>query len=157
MKTKNIARIICLLSFLLFVSQAWAEEWVKYTSHTFGDVYYDKSSVKKIDKNIVSISSKQILNEDGKTKYFSLLKISDNKLPESSDMLSYKLISSEIDCLNKKFKSSSMTIYDKQDQPIYTATLNYEVWTKIIPQTSWDNLKSRVCSSGKTPTSKKKK
>ena len=102
-KAKNIQGIICLVIFLIFVNQAWAEEWIYYATSASRKVYYDKSSIKKVNKNIISLCTKQILNKDGKTKYFSFLK-SINKAPNNPKLISYFLRSSEIDCVKKKSK-----------------------------------------------------
>jgi hypothetical protein len=155
MKLKNVQSIICLAIFFLFANQAWAADWVLYESSDTGDLYYDKSSIKKVNENIVSVLTKQILNENGKTRYFSFLKMS-NKAPEKPDLLSYKLILSEIDCVNKKIKSSPMTIYDEADNVIYSTPVKYDEWSGIVPNTIAAKLKNKVCAAGKSSKSKKK-
>ena len=74
MKIMNIQGIICLVIIFLFANQAWAAEWIHYMSNASGNSYYDKSSIKKVNKNISSVWTKVIFNKDGKTKAFSFLK-----------------------------------------------------------------------------------
>ena len=70
MKVKNVQSIICLVIIFLFANQAWAAEWIYYASTSIGMLYYDKSSIKKVNKNIISVWAKTIFNEDGKNRDF---------------------------------------------------------------------------------------
>ena len=87
-KAKNVQTIICLVIIFLFADQAWTEDWIYFYKAAVGDFYYDKSSIKKEDKNIVAVWNKDILSKKGKTKYFSILK-GIHKAPLNPSMLSY--------------------------------------------------------------------
>ena len=151
MKIKNIQGIICLVIFLIFVNQAWAEEWIYYTISASRKVYYDKSSIKKVNKNIISLCTKQILNKDGKTKYFSFLKSID-KAPNNPNLISYFLRSSEIDCVKEKIKDFSTIIYDKKNNVLYSSPKGEtDEWLDIIPNSVGEKLKNIVCKEPVAP------
>ena len=60
--------IILIIGILfLFANQAWAENWILYASTNLGDTYYYKSSIKRVNKNIVKVCIKTILNENSNT------------------------------------------------------------------------------------------
>ena len=156
MKTKNLQGIICLIIFFLFANQAWAVDWTYYASSNIGKEYYDKSSIKKVNKNIISVWIKIILNEDAKTKNFSSLK-SIGKAPENPDILNHQLMLIEIDCVNKKVKSSHMTINDAKGVVIAPEPKSFiSEWNDIPSDSNADILKNIVCSADKTSKTKKK-
>ena len=101
MKAKNVQSIIFLVIFFLFGNQTWAADWIYYDSAAVGDVYYDKSSIKKLNESIISVQNKYILSQEAKTKYFSILK-GIQKAPDNHSMLSYYTNLMEIDCVYKK-------------------------------------------------------
>jgi hypothetical protein len=70
MKIKNVQSIIFLVFFSLFTNQAWAADWIYYDTTAAGDVYYDKSSIKKVSENIISVRNKDVLSEKSKKKVF---------------------------------------------------------------------------------------
>ncbi len=156
MKIKNLQSIICLVIFFLFANQAWAADWTYYASSGIGKEYYDKSSIKKENKNIISVWIKILLNEDAKTKNFSALK-SIGKAPENPDILNHQLILIEIDCVNEKVKSSHMTINDAKGVVIAPEPKSFiSKWNDIPADSNADKLKNIVCSVGKTSETKKK-
>jgi hypothetical protein len=155
-KIKKVQGIICLVLFFLFASQAWAADWIFYTSSNIGKEYYDKTSVKKVNENITSVWAKIILNEDAKTKNFSSLKRI-GKAPEKPDILSYQLVLIEIDCVNKKVRSSRMTINDAKGGVIASGPKSFiSTWDDIPFDSNADKLKNIVCSVVNTSKTKKK-
>ncbi len=70
MKIKNVLSIIFLVIFFLFSNQAWAADWIYFDTAEVGDVYYDKSSIKKVSENIVSVWNKDVLSEKAKKSIF---------------------------------------------------------------------------------------
>lgn len=156
MKIMNVQGIICLGIIFLFANQAWAAEWIFYVSNASGNSYYDKSSIKKVNKNIISVSTKIIFNQDGKTKAFSFLK-SINKAPDNPDILELELRLQEIDCINKKSRISFASFYNKKGNVVFSFPKNvYGEWQKIIPKSTPEMLKNKVCSAGNTSKTKKK-
>jgi len=151
MKIKNVQGVICLVFFFLFANNAWAADWIRYASHTFGDTYYDKSSIKKVNKNIIHLSNKQILNEDGKTKYFSFLKSRD-KAPKYPNLINYVLRFSEIDCVKERIKDFSLIIYDEKSNVLYSSPKNQSSeWHDMIPNSVGEKLKNIVCEESVAP------
>ncbi len=140
MKPKNVQSIICLVIFLLFTSQAWAANWIYFDTAAVGDVYYDKNSIKKEDKNIISVWNKNILNEKGKTKYYSMLK-GIHKAPQNPSMLGYYKKLMQIDCANRKIKDISVIFYNEKDKVVYKSPKSESgEWNDILPDTVGEKL-----------------
>ena len=139
-----------------FANQAWAADWTYYASSNIGKEYYDKSSIKKVNENIISVWIKIILNEDARRKIFSSLK-SIGKAPENPDILNHQLMLIEIDCVNKKVKSSHMTINDAKGVVIAPEPESFiSKWNDIPSDSNADILKNIVCSTVQTSKTKKK-
>jgi hypothetical protein len=151
MKAKNVQSIICLVIFSLFVNQAWAAEWIYYDSTSTGDAYYDKSSIKEVNKSIIPVWTKNILSEEAKTKYFSILQ-GIHKAPDNPSLLSYYIELLEIDCVNEKIKNTSVTIYDEKGNVIYSSPKSQSgEWNDIFPASVGEKLKNKVCEEPATP------
>jgi tetratricopeptide (TPR) repeat protein/ketosteroid isomerase-like protein len=151
MKAKNIQAIICLVIFFLFADQSWAADWIYYDTADFGDTYYDKSSIKKEDKNIISVLIKNILSEEAKTKYFSILK-GINKAPDNPSVLSYYTKLTEIDRLNKKNRDISVIFYDETNKVVYSSPKSETGdWNDILPNTVGEKLINMVSWETITP------
>jgi hypothetical protein len=157
MKAKNVQGIICLVILFLFSNQAWAADWIPYdVSILSGSCwYYDKSSVKKVNNNIIRVWTKLIYGETEKTKAFLFLK-GIGKAPDNSDKLSHVKILSEVDCVNDKIISISMIFYDAIGNPIYSSPKSFDEWADIVPDSNTEKLKNIVCSDSKTSETKKK-
>ena len=151
MKAKNVQSIICLVIFFLLANQAWTADWIYYDTADFGDSYYDKNSIKKIKESIISVWTKNILSEEAKTKYFSILK-EIHKAPDDPSMLCYYAKLMEIDCVNEKIKDTSVTIYDEKGDVIYSSPKGESGnWNDIIPISVGERLKNIVCKEPTTP------
>ncbi len=151
MKIKNVQSIIFLIIFLLFSNQAWAADWIYFDTAVAGDVYYDKSSIKKESENIISIWNKNVLSEKAKKKYFSLLK-EINKAPKNSSMLSYYKKLMEIDCVNRKIKDISVTFYNEKGKVVYALPKSESgEWNDILPNTVGEKLINIVSCETVTP------
>jgi len=151
MKIKNVQSIICLVIFFIFANQAWAADWIYYDTADFGDSYYDKSRIKKVNKSIIPVWTKNILSEEAKTKYFSILKGMD-KAPDNPSLLSYYIELLEIDCVNEKIKDTSVTIYDEKGNILYSSPKGESgEWNDIFPLSVGEKLKNIVCKEPATP------
>jgi len=145
-KAKNIQGVICLVILFLSANQAWSEEWILYSTSTIRDTYYDKSSIKKVDKNIAHLYTKQILSEDGKKKYFSFLENAD-KAPDNPDRIGYILRLSELDCEKDKVRELSLSIYDNNNNVLYSSPKDVtDSWHDIMPNSAGIQLKEMVCA-----------
>jgi len=154
MKINNIYSIICCVIILLLANQAWAADWKFFASSGSGDVYYDKNSIVKVNKNIVRVRTKKTYSEKGKLEEYSFLKSLD-KAPGNPYILSHELKLLEIECLNKKIKISSDRICDKRGH-VVTTTQSYSKLNDIVRKSSDEELQNIVCSNGKTPEIKQK-
>lgn len=155
MKVRNVQSVICLVIFFLFANLAWAEDWISYEDSKTGTMYYDKSSVKEVNKNIFSVWTIKVYNKDGKTQDFARLKAKNNA-PQNPDILNFTSILAEFDCVNKKFRVTAWTIYDKEKHVIYSAPKSIDKWKDIVANTASEKLKNIVCKSDKTSPTKKK-
>jgi len=149
MKINNIYSIICLVIISLLANQAWAADWKFFASSGSGDVYYDKNSIVKVNKNIVRVRTKKTYSEKGKLEEYSFLK-SLGKAPGNPYILSHELKLLEIECLNKKIKISSDRICDKRGH-VVTTTQSYSKLNDIVRKSSDEELQNIVCSDSKTP------
>lgn len=152
MKTKNVPGIICLVIFSLFSNHAWATDWILYSSPSNGNMYYDKSSIKKVNKNISRVWTKKVLNEDGQKEYFSIFK-SEKYAPDIPEKMSHIIYLQEFDCVNEKNKIPSMVVYDKKNNAVYSDSKDddarYDEWKDIIPDSVTEKLRNIVCSGDK--------
>ena len=140
MKARNVQSIICLVFFFLFANQAWAADWIYYDKAAVGDVYYDKSSIKKENKSIISVWNKNILSEEGKTKYYLILK-GIHKAPQNPSMLSYYTKLMQIDCVNRKIKDISVIFYNEKGKVVYSSPKSESgEWNDILPDTVGEKL-----------------
>ena len=151
MKAKNVQSVICLVIFSLFANQALAANWIYFDKAAVGDVYYDKNSIKKEDKNIISVRNKDILSEKAKTKYYSILK-GINKAPKNPSILSYYTKLMHIDCVHRKIKDISVTFYNEKDKVVYSSPKGETgEWNDILPDTVGEKLIHIVSCESVTP------
>ena len=155
MKVKYVQGIICLVMFLLFTNQAMAEDWEFRGFLPRGTAFYDKSSIKKINKNIYQVVTVTIYNENGKNDAFSILKRHD-QAPENPDILTHELVLLEFDCENEKYKIASINIFDEIGSILLSAPEINDKWRDIIPKSINDTLRKKVCNSDKTSETDKK-
>ena len=140
MKTKNVQDIICLVIFSLFANQAWAADWIYFDTSAVGDVYFDKNSIKKEDKNIIFVWNKNILSEKAKTKYYSILK-GMHKAPQNPSILSYYKKLMQIDCVNRKIKNIAVIFYNEKDKVVFSSPKGeMGEWNDILPDTVGEKL-----------------
>ncbi|MBN1473843.1 MAG: hypothetical protein JW914_04445 [Syntrophaceae bacterium] len=157
MKVKIISCIVFLGLLFLFINQAWAAEWILCASSPSGArLYYDKSSIKKIDRNIIRVFNKfeYISKSDKKMAFASLKKI--NKAPKNPDMMNHDLSVNEIDCANNKHRLISAVFYDVKGKAIYSSSKPDKKWSRIVPNSFMAELQTALCpdSQKRKPTKK---
>jgi hypothetical protein len=155
MTVRNVQIAICLVFIFLFANLACAEDWISYDVSKTGTKYYEKSSIKEVDKNIISVWTINVYNDEGKKRDFAILKKKDNA-PNNPDMLNCASILIEFDCLNKKFRVTAWTIYDKEKHVVYSAPRSINEWKNIVANTASEKLNNIACKSDKTSKAKKK-
>jgi len=144
MNTTYFRPLIYLGLFFLLAHQAWAQDWSYYETANVGDMYYDKSRVKIVDKNVISVWTKNVLSEKSKEKYFSILQSVD-KAPASPSVLSYYEELLEIDYINRRIKNVSVIFYDQKDRIIYASPKTESgEWHPIGPGSVGDKLSNLV-------------
>ena len=130
---------------LLTTHHTWAADWTFYTTSSKGGVYYDKSRIKKVNKNIRYVHTKTLYNENEKKETFSMLKRT-AKAPKNPDMLNHALVLFEVDCINEIIKDFFTAIYDKKGKVIYWSTKgNAGQWKNIHSNAVDEKLKNIVC------------
>jgi hypothetical protein len=145
MKIQNSIFIFFVVIFTLFADSVWSAEWIYFASSAARDSYYDRSSIQKVDDNIMSVRTKQVLNAKANTKPFPGLK-GINKSPDNLNLISYILKSSEIDCLNNKIKDSSKFFYDERSSLVYSSPKGeISKWDDIISDSVGDKLRNIIC------------
>lgn len=154
MKAKYIVGIACLVIGLGVAHQACAANWVHYLSSSTGEKYYDKSSIKVVNKRFVLVWTKTVLNENGKSENFLFLKSID-EAPVNADILNHHLMLEEIDCVDEKHRSSSLIIYDKSNAILAATPRQISVWNEIVPGSVSDKLRNVVCTANKISKTKK--
>ncbi len=148
MKARYIVGMICVIIGLGLAGQSWAADWVHYLSADTGEKYYDKSSIKVVNKKLVRVWTKTVLNENGKAEKFLFLKTID-AAPVNADIISYNLMLEEIDCIDEKYRSSSQMVYDKNNAIIAATPKKISEWNDIVPGSISDKLKNLVCTANK--------
>ncbi len=154
MRAKTFYFIILLLISLFFNNRIWAAEWGFRGLLPRGTGYYDKNSIKIIDNNIRQVWTVTLYNEQGKADAFSILKRQD-KAPENPAMLQQESTLLEFDCANRKYRITSINIYDEQDNLLLSVSEINDKWHDIIPNSINEKLKNIVCNGA--TTSKKEK
>lgn len=155
MKARNVQFVICLVILFLLTSQARAADWIFNGASNIGNEYYDKSSVKIVNKNIVQVWTKTLYNDVGKLKNYSVLRGMKNA-PVNPYILSHEMALFEIDCLNAKIKVSSKRICDKRGNVIASEPQSREKWKAILPGSNFERLKNEVCKAENHSNIKKK-
>jgi tetratricopeptide (TPR) repeat protein len=145
MRNVSFQIIIGLVTLLMSIQLGWAEDWTLYHTSDESQFYYDKNSIKEVEKNIVLVWTKTMLNEKGKTKISSVLKNMD-KETESPEIWSRKLILLNLDCADQKYKMTSMHIYDEKGSELFSLPEITYKWRDIIKNSANEKLKNIVCS-----------
>ena len=148
MTIKPVQSILCLVIFFLLPHQTWAADWVLLTTSAAGNMFYDKSSITKVNENIYHACAKTLYSENEKKSTFAALQsnFKTAKIPGTPDLLSHALVLFEIDCVKENIKDFSTIIYDNKDSIVYlSAPGNAGEWNKILPHSIAERLKSIVC------------
>jgi hypothetical protein len=156
MKTTNMLVVVALMIFFIFINLGFAAQWVLCVSDSSGArLYYDKSSIKKVNKNVMRVLNKfEYISKNNKKMAYTALK-QVKKAPKNPDMMSYDLSVSEIDCANNKHRLVSATFYDVKGKAIYSSSKPEKYWNRIFPDSYMGKVKTAVCPSCKSCKSKK--
>jgi hypothetical protein len=155
MKVRNVQMALCLVFIFLFANLACAEDWIIYDVSKVGTKYYEKNSIKQVDKNMMRVWTINVYSDEGKKRDFAILKAK-NKAPGNPEMLNCTSMLVEFDCLNKKFRVVAWTVYDKEKHVLLSAPKSNENWDIMVAKSASEKLKNIVCKSDKTSKAKKK-
>ena len=151
MKLKKTHIIVLIIITLLLAHQALAEDWTYYTSSSTRDKYYNKSSIKKVNDNNISLWTKEIFNENGKKEAFVFLKTV-GKASSNPDLINHVLILKEIDCAQNKIKDLAVIFNDEKSNVLYSSPQGETgKWNPIIPNSVGEILKNSVCEAASAP------
>ncbi|MBN1365052.1 MAG: hypothetical protein JW976_09645 [Syntrophaceae bacterium] len=156
MKTNNLLGIILLVSIFLFTNRAFSADWIYVGSTSKGKEYYDASSIKKINNNIIHILCKTTFSKKGKSETFSFLKKMGKK-PGNPSVIDHLITLEEFDCVKAKKRPVSFNIYDKEGKVIYTSPkFHNPKFINTIPNSVGNKCLKKVCSVGMVSNIKKK-
>jgi len=147
MKTKTTHQILAaaaILFLLLTACPAPAAEWVFCESNRSGHLYYDKTSMMK-SGDVAQVRTMTIFSDEGKAELSNAFKKM-GKASGNPDLLSYSISSEEFDCVNRKMKISSMTVYNEKGGAIHSSVIKNAGWDDVIPGTNAELLGKIVCS-----------
>jgi len=157
MKTKTVWAVIFLVAVLSFAEKIYAAQWTLCASvPSGGRLYYDKNSVKKMDKNIMRVSNKfeYTSKTDKQRAHASLKRI--KKAPKNPDMMSHDLSVSEINCATGTHRLISVAFYDVKGRVIYSSAKFDKRWGKIVADSFMDELRKTICGDCRECKTKKK-
>ena len=147
---RKIPIAILLLLLSLLADGLWAADWGFRGLLPRGTGYYDKTSIKKIGKNISQVWTVTIYNEKGRHDAFSILQRK-NKAPASPEMLSQESTLLEMDCEKGLFRIVAYNIFDKDDHLVLSIEeVADAAWHDIVAGSVNEKLKTIVCQSVKT-------
>lgn len=146
--------LISLIVFSLSVHQAWAENWNVYHPSVEGMMSYDQHSIRQTDGNIIQVRTKTILNDQGKKSAFAILqrmKIA----PCDAGTISHEITLEQYDCVNRKYKIFSTTIYDTQNKILVSQKAIGNKWNAVRAKSAVAKLMNIVCGTAEKEKAKK--
>ena len=146
-KTLQILAGCALLFSFLAAPHAQAAEWAFCESNHSGHLYYDKASIVRVG-DIARVRTMAILNDDGKAALCVALRKT-GKAPGNADVLSYSITSEEFDCVKRKMKITSMTIFNEKGGAVHSLALGNAAWDDVIPGTNGEILGNIVCGGSR--------
>ncbi len=133
-------KLVCFILFFLLAGQAGAEEWIYYDTNSVGDLYYDRSRIAKVGKDVFAVWTKNVLSADAKTKYYSILQ-GIGKAPANPAFLSYYTELLELDRAGKKMRNVSVAFYNEIGGVLYSSPTGAAgLWNDILPRSVGEKL-----------------
>lgn len=157
MKRKIFGAFAIMIMVLFFAGWLQAAQWTLCASApSGGKLYYDKNSIKIIDKNIIRVSNKFEYTSklDKQSVHASLKRI--KKAPKNPNMMSHDLSVNEINCASGTHRLVSVIFYDVKGRVIYSSAKFSKRWERIVTDSFMDELRKTVCGNGKDRKPKKK-
>lgn len=157
MKTKTVWALVFTVLILFFTGSIYAAQWTLCASApSGGQLYYDKSSVKRVDKNIMRVSNKfEYTSKIAKQNAHASLK-QIKKAPKNPGMMSHDLSVNEINCAADTHRLVSVAFYDVKGKIIYLTAKPDKRWSRIVADSFMDELKKTICGEHRGREVKKK-
>lgn len=137
---KSLSRLgIILIGLAIFGNtEVWGEDWRFYGESSTAHHYYDSESITRPSQNIVRVWVKLSYKEKG------LLEMVEKHGAKYKE-LSYALVSSEIDCSNKRYRIL-LEIYCSKEAGILSTSMTgkFSEWD-FPPESMVDSLSKVVC------------
>jgi len=142
---------------LFFSTAASADPWTLCASSSAGGkLYFDKSSIKKVNKNVFRVSNKfEYVTPLNKQRAYAALK-NIHKAPRHADLLSYDLSVNDINCANNTYRPVSASFHDVKGKTVYAMTETDKRWRRIVTGSFMDELRKTVCGQSQNQKPKKK-
>jgi len=138
MKSLSVRLGVILIGLLILGdAEAWGADWKFIKSDDFSSSYYDAQNIIRPSKNIIRVWIKREFTEEYKRK----IKGKHGKEFENSDN---DMILLEINCLEKKSRCLSLTVYDNKGKLIWSSSSQTK-WELIIPESNSEVIYKAVC------------
>jgi hypothetical protein len=129
--------LLVALFFLCFIPVAEGAEWVRYSTGSLGESYYDSESIiTYLAEDIVQVWSKTIYSDEGKK---SLER--DFGVPDISESKSLQ----EFNCRTKEMRTITSGYYNPSQKEVLNAGDKPGGWMKIPQGTRAENLYKILC------------
>lgn len=120
-----------------FVDTVESADWVYYTTSSSGAHYFDSKSVTFTSKNQVKVWARRVWSQrDAK----------EAKLLTGYTVKESKVLYA-IDCRNNQRKMLKLIVYGQDGTPVSDSTYQNAQWELIIPDSTEDVLRQRVCKN----------
>jgi hypothetical protein len=138
MKSLSVKLGVILIGLAIFTyAEVWGADWKLYAAHESFLAYYDTQSITRPSKNIVRVQTRSDITERG---VLYLMRERGNEY----ENLNHFIILSEINCIEKKVRSLSITYYDNKGGVIYSSSSPGQ-FDSIVPGTNVEILYKEVC------------
>jgi hypothetical protein len=149
MKTFKSFIFLSVLFVFLIVTPVLGDNWVEYGKEQNGNVYsYQKDSIVKKSNTIVQVWGRMDYSEKGREIYNQPSSI-DKKIKWIH--IYYSIHQIEIDCEKRQGRVLPETNcdYDTYGNQLYNGYPYMSDWFYIVPETSNDNLRMKLCKKSK--------
>jgi len=138
MKSLSVKLGVVLVGLAIFdYAEVWGADWKLYDKNDSFSYYYDTQSVSYLSKNMVRVWLRIDVKEKG------LIDMGE-ALGRKLENLRYMVGLIEFNCLEKKNRSLSLTLYDEKGYPIFYDDKSMN-WEFIVPESVEDVLYQEVC------------
>jgi hypothetical protein len=123
---------------LLRFAEAWGADWKAYAGTDDGIFYYDAENVIHPSNNIIRVWHKVVFSEKG-------IQGAVRTFGKDYENLDYSISLREINCVEKKVRSLSVTYFSKGGAVLDSAGDYGADWHSIDPMAIIEGLYQRVC------------